>query len=74
MSLNRSTSPLYVHIMTNKRTLGRARRALAPKTTRPKAHLKVERGVRVYQGDRTRISISGLIDREREKRSRELIG
>jgi len=41
---------------------------------RPKALLKKEQGVWVYQGEATRASIPDLIDREREKRSRELIG
>ena len=39
---------------------------------RPKALLKKERGVWVYQGEATDISITDLIDREREKRLREL--
>jgi AbrB family looped-hinge helix DNA binding protein len=41
---------------------------------RPKALLKKEQGVWVYQGEATHASIPDLIDREREKRSRELIG
>ena len=41
---------------------------------RPKALLKKEQGVWVYQGEATQASIPDLIDREREKRSRELIG
>jgi AbrB family looped-hinge helix DNA binding protein len=41
---------------------------------RPKALLKKERGVWVYQGEATQVSIPDLIDREREKRSRELMG
>jgi hypothetical protein len=41
---------------------------------RPKALLKKEHGVWVYQGERTSASISGLIDRERKKRLRELMG
>jgi len=41
---------------------------------RPKALLKKEQGVWVYPGDATQASIPDLIDREREKRSRELIG
>ena len=41
---------------------------------RPKALLKKERGVWVYQGETTDASITGVIDREREKRSRELMG
>ena len=39
---------------------------------RPKAHLKKERGVWVYQGEPTRQSIPDLLDRERDKRLREL--
>ena len=41
---------------------------------RPEALLKKERGVWVYQGEPTHASIPGLIDREREKRLRELGG
>jgi AbrB family looped-hinge helix DNA binding protein len=41
---------------------------------RPKAVLKKERGVWVYQGEPTDASIPDLIDREREKRLRELMG
>jgi len=45
---------------------------------RPKALLKKELGVWVYQGEATAASvstsISALIDREREKRLRELLG
>ena len=41
---------------------------------RPKALVKKERGVWVYQGERTRASIPDLIDRERAKRSHELMG
>jgi AbrB family looped-hinge helix DNA binding protein len=41
---------------------------------RPKALLKKEKGVWVYQGEPVQTSIPDLIDREREKRSRELIG
>jgi len=40
---------------------------------RPKALLKKEQGVWVYQGESTNASIPGLIDREREKRLRELM-
>lgn len=40
---------------------------------RPQALLKKERGVWVYQGEPTGQSIPDLIDREREKRARELI-
>jgi AbrB family looped-hinge helix DNA binding protein len=39
---------------------------------RPKALLKKERGVWVYQGEATDVSIPALLDREREKRLREL--
>jgi AbrB family looped-hinge helix DNA binding protein len=41
---------------------------------RPKALLKKERGVWVYQGEATDASIPSLIDRERDKRPRELAG
>ncbi len=41
---------------------------------RPKALLKKEQGVWVYQGEATHASIPDLIDREREKRTRELMG
>lgn len=41
---------------------------------RPKALLKKELGVWVYQGETTSSSIPTLIDREREKRLRELLG
>jgi AbrB family looped-hinge helix DNA binding protein len=44
---------------------------LAP--VRPKALLKKELGVWVYQGEPTEVSIPDLIDREREKRLRGLI-
>jgi AbrB family looped-hinge helix DNA binding protein len=40
---------------------------------RPKPALKKEYGVWVYQGEPTDVSITDLIDREREKRLRELI-
>lgn len=40
---------------------------------RPKATLKKEHGVWVYQGEPTDLSIVDLIAREREKRIRELI-
>ena len=46
-------------------------------TLRPvcaKALLKKEKGVWVYQGELTQASIPDMIDREREKRSRELLG
>jgi AbrB family looped-hinge helix DNA binding protein len=41
---------------------------------RPAALLKKEHGVWVYQGGATSAPISALIDREREKRLRELMG
>jgi hypothetical protein len=41
---------------------------------RPKALIKKEQGVWVYQGEATHASIPDLIDRERAKRSRELMG
>jgi AbrB family looped-hinge helix DNA binding protein len=41
---------------------------------RPKALLKKERGVWVYQGEATHASIPALIDNQREKRLRELMG
>lgn len=41
---------------------------------RPKALLKKERGVWVYQGGATQMSIPDVIDREREKRIRESMG
>jgi AbrB family looped-hinge helix DNA binding protein len=41
---------------------------------RSKALLKKEHGVWVYQGDAAHGSIPDLIDRERDKRSRELLG
>ena len=41
---------------------------------RPKALLKKELGVWVYQGEATAASIPALIDREREKRLREMLG
>ncbi len=40
---------------------------------RPQAQLKKKRGVWVYQGEPTRASISDLIDRSRDKRTRELM-
>ena len=40
---------------------------------RPKALVKKERGVWVYQGEPTDASIPDLIEREREKRFRETI-
>ncbi len=41
---------------------------------RPKALLKKERGVWVYQGEATAQSIPDLLDQQREKRIRELVG
>jgi len=41
---------------------------------RPAALLKKERGVWVYHGEPTKASIPDLIDRQREKRHRELTG
>jgi bifunctional DNA-binding transcriptional regulator/antitoxin component of YhaV-PrlF toxin-antitoxin module len=41
---------------------------------RPKALLKKEKGVWVYQGEPANVSIPGLIDRQREQRSREILG
>ena len=41
---------------------------------RPEALLKKEHGVWVYQGEPAHVSIPDLIDREREKRLRELLG
>ena len=41
---------------------------------RPQALLKKEQGVWVYQGEPTHTSIPALLDRERERRSRELLG
>jgi len=40
---------------------------------RPRAKLKKEYGVWVYQGEPTDVSVPELIDRERENRLRELI-
>jgi len=40
---------------------------------RPKVLLKKEYGVWVYQGELTDVSITELMDRERERRRRELI-
>jgi addiction module HigA family antidote len=44
---------------------------IAPRTVSAKALLKKEKGVWVYQGEPTHGSIPDLIDREREKRSRD---
>jgi AbrB family looped-hinge helix DNA binding protein len=41
---------------------------------RPKALVKKERGVWVYQGEPTDVPVTAVIDREREKRLRLLIG
>lgn len=41
---------------------------------RPKALLKKERGVWVYQGEPTETSVTTLIDNMRQKRLRELMG
>ena len=41
---------------------------------RPKALVKKEKGVGVYQGEPTHASIPDFIYREREKRSREILG
>jgi AbrB family looped-hinge helix DNA binding protein len=41
---------------------------------RPKALLKKKHGVWVYQGEPTDASVTAVIDREREKRLRELMG
>jgi AbrB family looped-hinge helix DNA binding protein len=41
---------------------------------RAKALFKKERGVLVYQGEPTGASVIAVIDRERERRLRELIG
>jgi AbrB family looped-hinge helix DNA binding protein len=41
---------------------------------RPNALVKRERGVWVYQGKPSHASVTDVIDREREKRLRELMG
>jgi AbrB family looped-hinge helix DNA binding protein len=41
---------------------------------RPQALLQKEQGVWVYQGETTHTSVTDLIDRERERRLRELMG
>jgi AbrB family looped-hinge helix DNA binding protein len=41
---------------------------------RPRALLRKERGVWVYQGEPTEASVADVIDRQREKRLRELMG
>jgi AbrB family looped-hinge helix DNA binding protein len=41
---------------------------------RPQASVKKEKGVWVYQGEASQASILDVIDREREKRIRELLG
>ena len=40
---------------------------------RPKALLKKERGVWVYQGEPTEASVNAVIDRAREERLRDLV-
>jgi hypothetical protein len=57
--------------MTTKLRLDKAGRVMIRK---PKALLKKERGVHVYQGEPTDASVTAAIDREREKRLRELMG
>jgi hypothetical protein len=47
---------------------------ITPRSVRTKALLKKERGVWVYQGEPSDVSIPDLIDRDREKRLRELSG
>jgi AbrB family looped-hinge helix DNA binding protein len=54
--------------------LDNAGEVLTLRPLRPKALLKKERGVWVYQGEPAHASIPDLIDREREKRLRELMG
>jgi hypothetical protein len=51
--------------MATKRTLEKAQPAMIPKGPRPKALLKKERGVWVYQGEPTGVSITALIERTR---------
>ncbi len=41
---------------------------------RAKALITKERGVWVYQGESSHSSVTGVIDRQREKRLRELMG
>jgi len=41
---------------------------------RPRPLIKKERGVWVYQGGPARVPIPDVIDRERERRLRELVG
>jgi AbrB family looped-hinge helix DNA binding protein len=48
--------------------------AITLRPLRPKALLRKERGVWVYEGEPTQASIPDLIDREREKRLREFMG
>ena len=74
--------------MTTKLTHDKAGRIMIPKPLqlesegeqitlrplRPKALLKKERGVLVHQGEPTEASVIAVIDREREKRFRELMG
>jgi DNA-binding transcriptional regulator/RsmH inhibitor MraZ len=54
--------------MAAKLTLDKAGRVLVPKRIRPKAVLKKERGVWIYQGEPTKVSITAVIARERMKR------
>ena len=48
--------------------------AITLRPLRPEALLRKEHGVWVYQGEPAHASIPDLIDREREKRLRELTG
>jgi AbrB family looped-hinge helix DNA binding protein len=48
--------------------------AITLRPLRPEALLRKERGVWVYEGEPTHVSIPDLIDREREKRLREFTG
>lgn len=41
---------------------------------RPKALLKKEFGIWVYQGEQSKVSIPNFLESEREKRVREIIG
>jgi hypothetical protein len=58
--------------MTTKLTLDKAGRVMIPKSLRPKALLRKERGVSVYQGEPTDASVTALIDSVRVNRLREL--
>jgi hypothetical protein len=51
--------------MATKRTPDKVQRVRIPKPLRPKALLKKERGVWVYQGEPTGVSITALIERTR---------